>query len=73
MSREVIVTTIDDMQELRVDLPDMGDDEDVPDAAMFILACACRWKTDKTFVKEMLSWFNWEIAVRQLSKKSVRH
>jgi hypothetical protein len=61
VSKEVVVATCDAMQDLKAYVPDMPDSFDVPDAAMFLIACACRWQKDKQFVAEMLAWFQWEM------------
>jgi hypothetical protein len=61
VKREVVVSTKGEMTDIDIYVPDVEDNFDVPDAAMFLLACALRWKNDKAFVQQMINWFDVEI------------
>ena len=55
---EVAVVTTDNMRGLDLFLPkNVHDDDDVPLAAMFLVACACKWRTDRDFVQKVVEWF----------------
>ena len=53
---EAAITTASGMTELELVLPKMEDDEDLPEAALFLVACAMRYHADPEFVQEQLAW-----------------
>jgi len=52
---EAAIVTAGNMTELELVLPDMGDD-DLPEIAIFLVACAMRFHSDPSFVQEQLEW-----------------
>ncbi|MCG7394156.1 hypothetical protein MHY87_14705 [Microvirga sp. ACRRW] len=52
---EAAIVTASNMTELELVLPDMGD-EDLPEIAIFLVACAMRFHSDPSFVQEQLEW-----------------
>lgn len=52
---EAAIVTASDMTELELVLPDPGD-KDLPEAALFLIACAMRYHTDPEFISEQLAW-----------------
>lgn len=62
---EGAVVTTDDMQDLQVFFPKVDDEtQNMPDALRYLLAIACKWKSDPEFVEEVLRWY--EADVRRL-------
>jgi hypothetical protein len=58
---EAAMVTIDDMTDLLVFIPSMDEEDTVPPAARFMIACGMRWKKDPKFVEEMLEWLSSDI------------
>jgi hypothetical protein len=54
-SSEAALVTSGNMTELELVLPDMGD-SDLPEIAIFLVACAMRFHSDPDFVQEQLEW-----------------
>lgn len=54
-STEAAIVTASNMTELELVLPDLGDGE-LPDIAIFLVACAMRFHSDPDFVREQLEW-----------------
>jgi hypothetical protein len=52
---EAAILTSGNMTELELVLPDLGD-EDLPEIAVFLVACAMRFHSDPDFVQEHLEW-----------------
>lgn len=52
---EAAIVTASNMTELELVLPDLGD-EDLPEIAIFLVACAMRFHSDPGFVQEQLEW-----------------
>ncbi|NBJ12010.1 hypothetical protein [Microvirga arsenatis] len=52
---EAALFTSGNMTELELVLPDMGD-SDLPEIAIFLVACAMRFHSDPDFVQEQLEW-----------------
>jgi hypothetical protein len=52
---EAAIVTSSNMTELELVLPDLGD-EDLPEIAIFLVACAMRFHSDPGFVQEQLDW-----------------
>jgi hypothetical protein len=52
---EAAIVTSGNMTELELVLPDMGD-SDLPEIAIFLVACAMRFQSDPDFVHEQLEW-----------------
>jgi hypothetical protein len=52
---EAAILTSGNMTELELVLPDLGD-EDLPEIAVFLVACAMRFHSDPDFVQEQLEW-----------------
>jgi hypothetical protein len=52
---EAAIVTASNMTELELVMPDMGD-EDLPEIAIFLVACAMRFHSDPNFVQEQLEW-----------------
>lgn len=52
---EAAIVTSNDMTELELVLPDLGDG-DVPELALFLIACAVRLHSDPDFLQEQLDW-----------------
>jgi hypothetical protein len=73
VKREVVVSTKGEMTDIDIYVPDVEDEFDVPDAAMFLLACALRWKTDKAFVQTMIRWFDSEIEEKRAPRSDRLH
>ena len=58
---EVAVVTTDNMSGMDLFLPNnVNEEDDVPLAAMFLVACACKWRTDRDFVMKVVEWFTSE-------------
>jgi hypothetical protein len=53
---EAAIVTASDMTELELVLPQAGDFETLPEAALFLAACALRYHDDPRFVEAQLSW-----------------
>ncbi len=53
---EAAIVTTNDMTELELVLPPMTDDEELPEAALFLTACAMRYHADPRFVEAQLTW-----------------
>ena len=52
---EAAILTSGNMTELELILPDLGD-EDLPEVAIFLVACAMRFHSDPQFVQEQIEW-----------------
>ncbi len=52
---EAAIVTSGNMTELELVLPDMGD-SDLPEIAIFLVACAMRFHSDPDFVHQQLEW-----------------
>jgi hypothetical protein len=52
---EAAIVTSSNMTELELVLPDLGD-SDLPEIAIFLVACAMRFHSDPEFVQEQLEW-----------------
>jgi len=52
---EAALLTSGNMSDLELILPDMGD-SDLPEIAIFLVACAMRFHSDPDFVQEQLEW-----------------
>lgn len=52
---EAALVTASNMTELELVLPDIGDG-DLPEIAIFLVACAMRFHSDPGFVEEQLEW-----------------
>jgi hypothetical protein len=52
---EAAIVTSSNMTELELVLPDLGD-SDLPEIAIFLVACAMRFHSDPDFVQEQLAW-----------------
>ena len=52
---EAAILTSGNMTGLELILPDMGD-RDLPEIAIFLVACAMRFHSDPNFVQEQLEW-----------------
>lgn len=52
---EAAIVTSRNMTELELVLPDLGD-RDLPEIAIFLVACALRFHSDPDFVQEQLDW-----------------
>jgi hypothetical protein len=52
---EAALLTSGNMTELELVLPDLGE-EDLPEIAIFLVACAMRFHSDPDFVQEQLQW-----------------
>ncbi|EIM24750.1 hypothetical protein [Microvirga lotononidis] len=52
---EAAILTSGNMTELELILPDLGD-EDLPEIAIFLVACAMRFHSDPDFVQDQLEW-----------------
>jgi hypothetical protein len=52
---EAAIVTAGNMTELELILPDLGDD-DLPEIAIFLVACAMRFHNDPSFVQDQLEW-----------------
>jgi hypothetical protein len=52
---EAAILTSGNMTDLELILPDMGD-SDLPEIAIFLVACAMRFHSDPDFVHEQLEW-----------------
>ena len=52
---EAAILTSGNMTELELILPDLGE-EDLPEIAVFLVACAMRFHSDPDFVQEQLEW-----------------
>jgi hypothetical protein len=52
---EAAILTSGNMTDLELTLPDMGD-SDLPEIAIFLVACAMRFHSDPNFVQEQLEW-----------------
>lgn len=52
---EAAIVTSDGMQQLQLLIPDFGDDQEVPEALMFLSAVFVRY-SDEEFRKEQLDW-----------------
>jgi hypothetical protein len=52
---EAAIVTASNMTELELVLPDIGDG-DLPEIAIFLVACAMRFHSDPGFVEEQLEW-----------------
>jgi hypothetical protein len=53
---EAAIITASGMTELELVLPKVERDEDLPEAALFLVACAMRYHADPEFVQEQLAW-----------------
>jgi hypothetical protein len=53
---EAAIITASDMTELELVMPKMEDDADLPEAALFLVACAMRYHADPAFVEAQLRW-----------------
>lgn len=53
---EAAIVTANNMTDLELVLPQTGSDEDLPDAALFLTACALRYHDDPRFVEAQLTW-----------------
>ena len=52
---EAALLTSGNMTELELVLPDLGE-EDLPEIAIFLVACAMRFHSDPGFVQDQLEW-----------------
>ena len=52
---EAAIVTSGNMTDLELVLPDLGD-SDLPEIAVFLVACAMRFHSDPDFVQEQLEW-----------------
>jgi hypothetical protein len=52
---EAAIVTAGNMTELELILPDLGD-RDLPEIAIFLVACAMRFHSDPGFVQDQLEW-----------------
>ncbi|WP_230532903.1 hypothetical protein [Microvirga roseola] len=52
---EAALVTSGGMSDLELVLPDLGD-RDLPEIAIFLVACAMRFHSDPDFVQEQLEW-----------------
>jgi hypothetical protein len=52
---EAAIVTSGNMTELELVLPDLGD-RDLPEIAIFLVACAMRFHSDPDFVQEQMEW-----------------
>jgi len=52
---EAAILTSGNMMDLELVLPDLGD-QDLPEVAIFLVACAMRFHSDPDFVQEQLEW-----------------
>jgi len=52
---EAAIVTSGNMTELELVLPDLGD-SDLPEIAIFLVACAMRFHSHPEFVQEQLEW-----------------
>ena len=52
---EAAIVTSGNMTDLELVLPDLGD-SDLPEIAVFLVACAMRFHSDPSFVQEQLEW-----------------
>lgn len=52
---EAAITTASGMTELELVLPKMEDDEQLPEAALILVACAMRYHAEPEFVQEQLA------------------
>jgi hypothetical protein len=52
---EAAIVTAGNMTELELILPDLGSD-DLPEIAIFLVACAMRFHSDPGFVQDQLEW-----------------
>jgi hypothetical protein len=52
---EAAIVTASNMTELELVMPDTGDD-DLPEIAIFLVACAMRFHSDPSFVQDQLEW-----------------
>ncbi len=53
---EAAIITARDMTELELVMPKMENDADLPEAALFLVACAMRYHADPAFVEAQLRW-----------------
>jgi hypothetical protein len=53
---EAAIVTASNMTELELVLPSTNDDEELPEAALFLTACALRYHADPAFVQAQLKW-----------------
>ena len=53
---EAAIVTASNMTELELVLPRTDDDEELPEAALFLTACALRYHDDPVFVQAQLKW-----------------
>lgn len=53
---EAAIVTASNMTELELVLPQTGEGEDLPEAALFLTACALRYHADPRFVEAQLAW-----------------
>ena len=53
---EAAIITASDMTELELVMPKMENDADLPEAALFLVACAMRYHADPAFVEARLRW-----------------
>jgi hypothetical protein len=64
---ETAVVTTDDMEDLVVFWPQVPDETaEMPRAARFLVAMACKWKCDQKFVEEVLTWYEGEVMKHRL-------
>ena len=52
---EAAILTSGNMTELELVLPDLGEN-DLPEIAIFLVACAMRFHSDPDFVQDQLEW-----------------
>ncbi len=55
-STEAAIITADGMTDVELVMPVLIDDEELPEAALFLVACAMRYHADPAFVQEQLAW-----------------
>lgn len=53
---EAAIVTASNMTDLELVLPASGDDEELPEVALFLTACALRYHSDPAFVQAQLKW-----------------
>ena len=55
-STEAAIITADGMTDVELVMPVLIDDEELPEAALFLVACAIRYHDDPKFVQAQLAW-----------------
>jgi hypothetical protein len=53
---EAAIITATGMTDLELVMPDLPDDGELPEAALFLVACAMRYHDDPEFVQAQLAW-----------------